>query len=168
MARRLLLSRGAGATQEDVEDVTENVFLALMEKDFHLLKRYDPNHKLTTYLGVITRTQCHRWLRSRRFTLSLPDEADQILPDAQGPTSADQLFRREAVGALRQAMTLLNERELKVLRLFYFEGADYQAIAVALEVKVNSVGALLTRARARLQKELKKVSDLSESDYRAL
>ena len=52
--------------------------------------------------------------------------------------------------------------------MFYYEEASYQDIASALDLKVNSVGALLSRSRTRLQQQLKQVTDLSDSDYRAL
>jgi len=168
VARRLLLSRGAGATNADVEDVAENVFIALMEKDYHLLRRYNPSHKLSTYLGVICRTQAHRWLRRKRHMLSLTTESGSELIEGNEPAVQEALVRREAIGAVRRSLQSLGERDQRVLRLFYFDGASYQAIARELGVKVNSVGALLTRARAKLQDLLKKDNDMSESDYRDL
>lgn len=168
ITRRLLASHGAGASSADVEDITENVFLALMENDFHLLRRYDPNHKLATYLGVITRTQCHRWLRSRKAVASLGEEAGAMIADTKASPHEEQMVRMEARDAVRRAMEALTERERAVLKLFYYHGANYQAISSEMKLKVNSIGALLSRARAHLQEELKRVSDFTESDYRSI
>jgi RNA polymerase sigma-70 factor, ECF subfamily len=168
VARRLLTVHGAGSSNADVEDVTENVFVALMEKDFYLLRRYDSNHKLATYLGVIARTQSHRWLRSRKNVASLGEEAGAMIADPKAIATADQLVRVEARDAVRRAMEALTEREQKVLKLFYYQSANYQMISAELNLKVNSIGALLSRARAHLQEELKKINDFSDSDYRTI
>jgi RNA polymerase sigma-70 factor, ECF subfamily len=168
VVRRLLTAHASGSSNYDVEDVTENVFLALMEKDFYLLRRYDSNHKLATYLGVIARTQSHRWLRSRKPVASLGEEAGAMLADPKTIKTDDRMVKFEARDAVRRAMEGLSDREQEVLKLFYYENANYQDIATRLKLKVNSVGALLTRARAHLQEELKRVSDFSESDYRSV
>ena len=168
ICRRLLASHGAGASNADIEDITENVFLSLMENDYYLLRRYDSNHKLATYLGVITRTQCHRWLRSRKSVVSLGEEAGAMIADTKGEQQEDQLVRLEARDAVRRAMEALTEREQTVLKLFYYHSANYQAISAEMNLKVNSIGALLSRARAHLQEELKRVSDFTESDYRSI
>lgn len=168
VVRRLLRTHLGDASASDVDDITENVFFALYERDARLLRNYDPNHKLSTYLGVIARTQVHRFLRSRKPVAYLGEEAGQMLEDGGRAPVGDGLVRGEARDAVRTALSALSEREQVVLRMFYYEDANYQQIAAALGLKVNSVGALLSRARGRLQKELEQVTDLSESDYRAL
>jgi len=169
VCRRILRGRGLKAGQSDVDDLVENVFVALLERDGRLLRRYDPQHKLATYLGVIARTQCHRWLRTRKARAELPDEVwGESLADSEALPASVGLARVEAIAAVREGLAELTEREQELLKAFYFEGQDYKELAERLNVSINSVGAALTRARARLEAALKRRTDLTDSDYRSI
>lgn len=169
IVRRILRGRGLKAAQSDVDDLVENVFVALLERDGRLLRRYDPQHKLVTYLGVIARTQCHRWLRARRAKADLPDEmwGESLADSAALPAPVD-LARAEALDAVRDGLTELTDREQELLKAFYFEGRDYKEVAEAFGMSVNSVGAALTRARAKLEAAMKRRTDLTDSDFRSI
>lgn len=165
--RRVLSVRGARPDPADVDDLAENVFVMLLEKDQELLRRYDPRFKLAAYLAVIARTAAHRWLRRKKLTVDLPDDVwGDGVAEADRLTNSEAATQREVTGAVRDTLAGLSEREQTVLRLFYYEDKDYQEIAAALGISVNSVGAALSRARARLHEALKNHEDLSESDFR--
>jgi RNA polymerase sigma-70 factor (ECF subfamily) len=169
VVRRILRGRGLKGAQSDVDDIVENVFVALLERDGRLLRRYDPGHKLATYLGVIARTQCHRWLRSRKARAELPDEMwGESLADSGAIPAPTGLARNEALDAVREGMTDLTDKEQELLRLFYFEGRDYKELAELAGMSVNSVGAALTRARAKLEAAMKRRTDLTDSDFRSV
>lgn len=169
VARRLLRGRGLPADPADVDDVVENVFVMLLERDGALLRNYDPRYPLRSYLAVLTRTAVHRWLRRRRAKVDLPDPMwGDALPDRTAMAAPEQTTQRELQGAVREVLATLPERDQQVLRLFYYEGRDYHAIGRALGVSVNSVGATLSRARARLARALTEHRDLTESDWRSL
>ena len=167
VVRRIFRTLGKGGGQADVDDVTENVFVMLLERDSHLLKRYDSAHKLSAYVAVIARTASHRYLRSQREKVDLPDEmwGDSIADSGQGTASAETAGL-EMRSALHDSMKELSERDQRVLKLFYFEGRDYQSIAKTLGLSVNSVGAALTRARGKLGTALRAKKDLSDVDWR--
>lgn len=167
--RRVLLGRGLRPDPADVDDLTENVFVMLLEKDGELLRRYDPRHKLAAYLAVLARTSVHRWLRRQKARVHLPDEVwGEALPEEDALTISDETTYREICGAVRESLESLTEREQQVLRLYYYEGQDYQQIAAALGVSVNSVGAALSRARNKLHEMLRRHEDLTESDFRSI
>jgi RNA polymerase sigma-70 factor (ECF subfamily) len=167
--RRVLLGRGLRPDQADVDDLAENVFVMLLEQDMHLLRRYDARYKLSAYLAVIARTAAHRWLRRQKAKVDLPDEAwGEAVPDADALTISEETTHKEVCGAVRTTLDGLSEREQRVLRLYYYESQDYQQIADALAISVNSVGAALTRARTKLHEALKRHEDLSESDFRSV
>jgi RNA polymerase sigma-70 factor (ECF subfamily) len=167
--RRVLLGRGVRPDASDVDDVAENVFVMLLEKDQALLKRFDARFKLAAYLAVIARTSAHRWLRKKKLTVDLPDDVwGDGIPEMSRLTNSEQVTQREVTGAVREVMSGLSEREQAVLRLFYYEDRDYTEIAATLGISVNSVGAALSRARARLHEALKNHEDLSESDFRGV
>ncbi len=167
--RRVLLGRGLRPDPADVDDLAENVFVMLLEKDGELLRRYDPRHKLAAYLAVLARTSVHRWLRRQRAKVQLPDEVwGDAVPEEDALTISDQTTHREICGAVRESLEGLTEREQQVLRLYYYEGQDYQQIAEALGVSVNSIGAALSRARGKLHEMLRRHEDLTESDFRSV
>jgi RNA polymerase sigma-70 factor (ECF subfamily) len=169
VVRRILRGRGIKPAASDVDDLVENVFVALLERDGRLLRRYDPQHKLATYLGVIARTQCHRWFRARKARVQLPDEMwGESLADSGALPAPVGLERREALEAVQRALAELTDREQELLRAFYFEGLDYKEVAEKFAMSVNSVGAALTRARTRLEAEMKKKTDLTDTDFRGL
>ncbi len=169
VVRRILRGRGLKGAQSDVDDLVENVFVALLERDGRLLRRYDAEHKLATYLGVIARTQCHRWLRARKARQELPDEVwGESLADSEALPAPVGLARHEAIDAVREGMAELTDREQELLKAFYFEGQDYKELADKLGMSINSIGAALTRARAKLEAAMKRRTDLTDSDFRSI
>jgi RNA polymerase sigma-70 factor (ECF subfamily) len=169
VVRRILRGRGIRPGASDVDDIVENTFVSLLERNGRLLERYDPEHKLQTYLGVIGRTQAHRWLRARKQGTDLPDEMwAESLADSQAVTAGHGLARQEALDAIREGLAGLTEREQLVLKLFYYEGADYKVIAERLGISINTIGSALTRARAKLETAIKQRTDLTDSDFRSV
>jgi RNA polymerase sigma-70 factor (ECF subfamily) len=159
LARRMLRRRTGRAAEADVDEVAAEVFLALVRRDRVLLHRYDPAYRVSTYLGVICRTEVARFLRrSGRVSSGLPDA--ERLPDRTRPPGASvppgplqalaDRERREAAERLRDHLSRLPERDRRLLELRYLEGLDYRAIGASLGLNPDSVGQLLTRAKARL------------------
>jgi RNA polymerase sigma factor (sigma-70 family) len=158
LARRMLARRTGRGADADVDEVTSGVFLALVVDDRKLLQRYRPEFRLSTYLGVICRTEVGRYLRhlrpggARGISMDDPDEgvapAD---PKATSPLSA--LMHRErdgAIASLRRALDAMGPRDRLLLTLKFIDGLDYGRIAVLLGIHRDSVGQLLHRAKERL------------------
>jgi RNA polymerase sigma factor (sigma-70 family) len=157
LARRMLARRVGRADDADVEEVGAQVFLALWKGDARLLRRYRPEFRLTTYLGVICRTEVGKLLRRRgRVPLPLGDAAeDQADPSASSPLSAlAGEERRAAVAGLREALLGLPDRDRLLLSLRFVDGLDYGEIAEVLRLNRESVGQLLHRAKARLARRV--------------
>jgi len=151
IARRSLRARGMSPSQEDLDDVCENTILALVKDDFALLRSYDDRYALSTFVGVIARTQAGRFGRRRRLGGSDVDPAE--LP-SRVDDPALQVEARDQEAALRATLDEMPERDRKILELFYFNERDYREIAAELKISTNSVGAALHRARERLKSRL--------------
>jgi RNA polymerase sigma-70 factor (ECF subfamily) len=54
---------------------------------------------------------------------------------------------------VQQLLKRLPARERSVVRLFYIEGRTYEEISAALNIPVNSIGPVLSRAKKRLRQE---------------
>ena len=154
LARRMLARRTGRAADVDVDEVVAEVFLALVRRDRVLLRRFDPTYRLSTYLGVICRTEVLRHLRRGRRQ-PVPVQELGHVPDhdgADGPAAAlARQERTEALAALRAALEGLSDRDRLLLTMRFLDGQDYRAIAAALQLSPQSIGQLLTRAKARLR-----------------
>ncbi|MFI6539165.1 RNA polymerase sigma factor [Nonomuraea sp. NPDC050547] len=84
--------------------------------------------------------------------------ADRLPPDALVPDFADQVADRAAaaaqIHAVRQAFDRLRRPEQDVVALCVWAGLDYEQAAQALGIPVGTVKSRLSRARARLAREL--------------
>ena len=129
------------------------VYLALLRRDRLLLVRFDPRFRLSTYLGILCRTEVLRWLRRRGRAGVALDRPEGIPgpPVGEGPLALlAPAERDEALQALRAALLDLPRRDRLLLELRYLDGLSYRGIAEALDLAPESLGPLLARARRRL------------------
>jgi RNA polymerase sigma-70 factor (ECF subfamily) len=152
-AARFTLRRVLGTFPEgDVDNIVQVVFLALCDRGFHRLKLYQGRASLKTWLTSVTCRYALNHVRTekRKGSLrlgSLDDSAGEI-PDP-GALLPPGIEDRERVhGALER----LPPRERLILKLFYFDGLSYRAIAEVLKIPANSVSPFLTRAKETLRK----------------
>jgi RNA polymerase sigma-70 factor (ECF subfamily) len=151
VARRSLRGRGLSPAPDDLDDICENTFFAFVKDDFALLRSYDNRFALSTFVGVVARTQAGRFARRRRGGLSDVDVAE--LPSrVEDPAVAAE--EGDLRAALRMTLDEMPERDRAILSMFYFSDRDYRAIATDLGISPNSVGAALHRARERLRARL--------------
>lgn len=151
VARRSLRARGLSPAPDDLEDICENTFYAFVKDDFALLRSYDRRFALSTFVGVVARTQAGRFARRRRGGHSDVDVAE--LPSRiEDPAVAAE--EGDLRAALRVTLDEMPERDRAILCMFYFSDRDYRAIATDLGISPNSVGAALHRARERLRARL--------------
>lgn len=151
VARRSLRGRGLSPAPDDLDDICENTFFAFVKDDFALLRSYDNRFALSTFVGVVARTQAGRFARRRRGTLSDVDVSE--LPSrVEDPAIAAE--EGDLRAALHVTLGEMPERDRAILSMFYFSDRDYRAIASDLGISPNSVGAALHRARERLRVRL--------------
>lgn len=151
IARRSLRARGLSPAPDDLDDICENTFFAFVKDDFALLRAYDDRFALSTFVGVVARTQASRFARRRRMGGSDVDVAELPSRVADPATAVEEGDLR---AALRETLDAMPERDRQILTLFYFSDRDYRAIAAELKISANSVGAALHRARERLRARL--------------
>jgi len=135
------------------EDVTQEVFLALIRKDCG----FDPlRGTLSGYLFGIARKLVLRHLdRSRGLTELDPEAHDRVPPEsAMGDDPVVELIRREGIEHLRRAILALPKRYREVVVLCDLEELDYVAAAAALDCPIGTVRSRLHRARALLLERL--------------
>jgi len=135
----------------EAEDVTQETFL----RAWRTIGDWQPGAaRYGTWLHRVALNLCRDRLRRRR-PVSLDD-----LPDmADGAPSPDAGLQRQAVTArVRAALDGLPERQREVLVLSYYENMSNIEAAAILEVSVEAVESLLSRARRRLRADLAAVA----------
>ena len=134
-------------SSSDREDFTADVLLAIVRDDFAVLRHFRGKSSLATYLTVVARRVVVRKLIETRTATSLGAAADAVA-GADGAASEQRMTDREEV---EQLMEQLDESEAAVVRMYHLEGKTYQEISRTTGMPTNSVGPMLTRARAKLR-----------------
>jgi RNA polymerase sigma-70 factor (ECF subfamily) len=153
LARRYLKLNGHFPDEPELEDIVQEVFLAVVRRDFRLLRNYDPAYTFKTYLGVITRTEVHRLLRRRRPLVGAPEELEGAA--ASAAETPDGVADAEEKEVLLRALEELPHRDGEILKLRFLRELDYRAIASALNIPESSVGQTIFRAKQRLLERLR-------------
>ena len=142
VATRMLGDRG------EAEDVAQEVFLRLWRQ----AGRWRPGAALfDTWLHRVTLNLCYDRLRRRREITSdaVPERADPAM-------RADQTMIDQARDArLAAAIAGLPERQRAALVLQYYEGLSNIEAAAAMEIGVEALESLLSRARRTLRDRLR-------------
>ncbi len=132
-------------TSADREDLTADVLLTIIRDDFAVLRRFRGKSSLATYLTVVSRRVIVRKLVETRTATPLGTAAEVAAHDA---ASEQRMTDREEV---EQLMEQLDDSEAAVVRMYHLEGKTYQEISRTTGMPTNSVGPMLTRARAKLR-----------------
>jgi RNA polymerase sigma-70 factor (ECF subfamily) len=138
-------ARQMGSSKETAEDVTQEVFVALMETG----ERFDPAlGSLAVYLYGIARNLVRR--RVRRTVTHPEVELDRL---AEGGLAAaagsvlDRLERLEAVASLRRAIASLPARYREVIVLCELHEMSYEEAALVVGCPIGTIRSRLSRAR---------------------
>jgi RNA polymerase sigma-70 factor, ECF subfamily len=133
---------------EDTEDLASEILTQIVTSDYAILRQFRGEASLATYLTVIARRICVHELARRAAAREVQPPADSPEPADEGPASG--LERLEEVERL---LAKLPGREREVVRLHYIEGRSYEEISMELNIPVNSIGPILSRARKKLRSD---------------
>ena len=136
---------------EDTEDLASEVLLQIVAKDYAVLREFRGNSSLATYLTVIARRIAVHELARRAAAREVqsPPPGEQPEPEVDDHR-ATGLERLEEVERL---LSKLPGREREVVRLHYIEGRTYEEISTELNIPVNTIGPILSRARKKLRQD---------------
>lgn len=135
-AYRLLGERNAA------EDVVQDTFLRLWK----IAHKWEPKAPARAWLFKVADNLARDALRKRRPTFALIDDEPDLDPGPEAQTVA--AFE---LAELRRRIDELPERQRTALLLCRMEGLSMQEAATALACSVESVEALLARARRTLR-----------------
>jgi RNA polymerase sigma-70 factor, ECF subfamily len=131
----------------DREDLAADVFLTIVDHDLAVLRHFRGKSSLATYLTVVARRVVVRKLVERHSAVPLGDMVAHAASDGEAPEQ--RISDQEEVGRLLEE---LGGSEAAVVRLYHLEGKSYQEISRTVGMPENSVGPMLSRARAKLRR----------------
>jgi RNA polymerase sigma-70 factor (ECF subfamily) len=140
------VARNLQITPESRDDLVADVFLAVLDKDFAILRKFRGQSSLATYLTVVARRIVVRRLAQLRIPASLSSEAA-----AQIETPSASSLSLEDRETLEKSLEKLSKDEARAIRMFHLEGRSYQEISSETGIPSHSLGPFLTRAREKLR-----------------
>jgi RNA polymerase sigma-70 factor (ECF subfamily) len=151
--RVFAVARGIVKRQEDVEDISQQVFV----KAYFSLKRFDQRAAFSTWLYKITVNECWDLLRKRKvrplvYEADLSEEQTREYSatenlQASGPDAAERLAAKEEISRL---LSHLEERDRLMLIMKEVEGFSVEEIGDVLDLNANTVKVRLFRARRKI------------------
>lgn len=138
--------RSTSLSAADREDLAAEVFLTIIDNDMATLRHFRGKSSLATYLTVIARRVVVRKLVEGHTSVPLGDMVAHAEQDDAEPES--RIADREEVDRL---LGQLQGSEAAVVRMYHLEGKTYQEISHTVGMPENSVGPMLSRARAKLR-----------------
>jgi RNA polymerase sigma-70 factor (ECF subfamily) len=144
-------ARSVPLKPDDVEDLAAEIFLAIVDDDYRVLRSFRCEAALPTYLAVVARRVCVKEIvkRHREAELGHVTASRAVLGDEPSSMEIEPVASAEEVERMLQD---LPDREAEVVRLYHLQSLNYRQIGKQLGIPENSVGPILARARKRLRR----------------
>ncbi|MFO0846422.1 MAG: sigma-70 family RNA polymerase sigma factor [Gemmataceae bacterium] len=143
---------------EDTEDLAAEVLLQLVANDYAALRQFRGQSSLATYLTVISRRISVHELARRQAAREVQPAANNQEP----PEPEDTASGLERLEEVERLLSKLPGREREVVRLHYIEGRTYEEISTELNIPVNTIGPVLSRARKKLRADARGTPPLAK------
>jgi RNA polymerase sigma-70 factor, ECF subfamily len=131
--------------REEAEDVVQDVFAALVDRDCAALRGFEGRSSFYTYLCAIAIRRLYR-LRKKQIPTT-----DEPVDEPGHEPSEDGREAEITATQVHQAMTALPEQFRTALMLHHFGGLEYHEIAALLGIPANTVATRICRAKRRLK-----------------
>lgn len=139
----------------DTEDIAAEILLQVVANDYAALRQFRGHSSLATYLTVIARRTCVNELARRASARENQSAANHKLAEEAAPPARNNMDSLEALEEVGKLLKKLSSKERTVVQLYFLEGRSYEEISTELDIPINSIGAILSRARKRLRKDVK-------------
>jgi len=155
--------RSVRLTPEDQEDVVAEVMTQFLNDNCKVLRQFQGNASLAAYITVIARRTTIHELNRRQSVKDDIRRGGTLPADLEAPD--DTAAAQKGIDSLEQVERLLRKlrgKDREVVRQFYLEGRTYEEISTELDIPVNTLGAMLSRARKKLREMVVQPSSTME------
>jgi RNA polymerase sigma-70 factor (ECF subfamily) len=145
-ARSLVLSAA------DIEDIAAEIFLAIVDDNYDVLRRFKGTSSLPTYLTVVARRICVKEVVKRFREAELGHARVHRQSVTRDGADSDEAEPVAAAEEVERMLADLDDREANVVRLYHLKFLNYRQIGKQLGIPENSVGPILAKARQNLRR----------------
>lgn len=152
------IPRRAGLSDEQADDVFQEVFVTLFEK----LDEIEQPDRIRSWIVTTAKFKTWAVVRGNR-NVRMPDTEEEMeaemaaIPD-RAPLADEQLIELEQQHLIRTALKQLEDRCQQILSMIYLrsQAASYAEVAAAIGVGETSISPLRSRCLKKLEKILSK------------
>jgi RNA polymerase sigma-70 factor (ECF subfamily) len=144
-------ARSVRLNPEDVDDLCAEVFVALLDRNYAVLRAFRGECSLATYLTVVARRVIVREMSRRRMAEALGHVNAHHSALDMAHHERQEVQRIDNRDEVQKMLADLPDMEAKIVRQYHIEGRTYREISDGLGVPENSIGPALSRARAKLR-----------------
>lgn len=164
-AGRFIFQLGSDFTREDVEEISQEVFLSVIRN----LESFHGASQFQTWLFRIAANKARDYRERRnagkrgggQTPISLqaedPESGLTIDPPSTAPTPDATLMTAEKIGLVHEALGQLGEPCREIVELRYFGDLSYEEISSTLELNAKTVSSRLSKCLDRLEEIARKV-----------
>ena len=134
---------------EELPDLVNSVFVALLENDCKKLRQYRGKNGCTLASWIRIVSVRHSIDYMRKFRESLPVEEATLVTDQSPEHLADAAERRDM---LRRVISKLSPKEQLFVRFYYEEELSPEEVADAMNLLVGTVYSMKNQVREKLKK----------------
>ncbi|MGD1855435.1 MAG: sigma-70 family RNA polymerase sigma factor [Leptolyngbyaceae cyanobacterium] len=143
------LSRRILHSDEEAEEITQDVFITLWKKDAYRADR----GSLSRYLVVLTRSRSIDKLRSQTSHRQRLHKWHLMMAEVS-PTPLEMAALSERGERTRQALATLSDKERQVIEIAYYDGLSQSEIAQRLDIPLGTVKSRSRQALRKLRQAL--------------
>ena len=135
-------------TKAEIDDLVQDVFV----NTYTNIQSFDTKQRFSPWIYRIAHNMFVNELQRKGRGGIRVFDADTILPFLSAKETADSAALEQELSEEMQGLVYeLPIKYREVIILHYFESQTYQEISSILQISVTSVGARMTRARAKLR-----------------
>ena len=154
---RVIVRRKVGAYIRDLEDMTQNVFAALVSS----LESYDPRYPLDAFVSTVAQRVCIQ--EYRRITTAKRDAETNPVDHHDGgqegaktlisafPSQEDEVARSQFAAILQGGIRMLDAKCRELLRLKYYDELSYHRISQIKRTPANTLAVKTKRCMDELR-----------------
>ena len=150
------ISRISNIPKEDVEDLTQDVFLSAYEN----LNSFDQNFSFSSWIYRIAHNRTINFWKKHKVELTNITIEENIYVVEQVFNKnyvEDEIELIENKDFIEKILKRISEKYSQVLILKFLEEKDYKEISDILQKPMGSVATLLNRAKKQFKKEVEKM-----------
>lgn len=136
---------------EDTEDLAAEVLLQIVANEYAVLRQFKGHCSLATYLVVIARRICVHDLARRAAAAEVQPARTRDIAEADVEEHPRAGVGLESLEEVQKLLAQLPSKERRVVAMYYLEGRSYEEISTELNIPVNTIGPVLSRARKKLR-----------------